>query len=279
MVQEFHVLRCFSCQSFQVQQEFGRGSGADCRRHVQKLNAMRGAMMEEEEHALSLWKQVEVDGQDEPEEHDQVTQTQVIQSQVSRWSKYLDTPEEAEPEEEEEEEEEDVLMDRQQLHGNNMTDRKRKRREGWTARRGQGSHTPEQSNWSSAMMKPVRPSAATRTTSLDHNGTSPPSKKSIDRPSKTSIDRPSKKTIDPPSVGAGSVSRWARFLSSDCQVKEGEEPSVSGRSQSVGGGASRSCISHAPPSDMPRPLLPVSSMFESGEEFSFDDEFLTAERM
>lgn len=29
-------------------QEFGRGSGADCRRHVQTLNAMRGAMMEEE---------------------------------------------------------------------------------------------------------------------------------------------------------------------------------------------------------------------------------------
>uniref|UniRef100_A0A3Q1EWG0 MRN complex-interacting protein N-terminal domain-containing protein n=1 Tax=Acanthochromis polyacanthus TaxID=80966 RepID=A0A3Q1EWG0_9TELE len=27
--------------------EYGRGSGADCRRHVQKLNAMRGAMMED----------------------------------------------------------------------------------------------------------------------------------------------------------------------------------------------------------------------------------------
>uniref|UniRef100_A0A3Q4AMC8 MRN complex-interacting protein N-terminal domain-containing protein n=1 Tax=Mola mola TaxID=94237 RepID=A0A3Q4AMC8_MOLML len=30
--------------------EFGQGSAADCRRHVQKLNAMRGAMMEEQEH-------------------------------------------------------------------------------------------------------------------------------------------------------------------------------------------------------------------------------------
>uniref|UniRef100_A0A3P9AIJ9 MRN complex-interacting protein N-terminal domain-containing protein n=1 Tax=Esox lucius TaxID=8010 RepID=A0A3P9AIJ9_ESOLU len=59
MVQEFHVLRCYSCQTYQVQQvkkskkwnckmcgekqsvlkEFGRGSGVDCRRHVQKLNA------------------------------------------------------------------------------------------------------------------------------------------------------------------------------------------------------------------------------------------------
>uniref|UniRef100_A0A3B3YLB1 MRN complex-interacting protein N-terminal domain-containing protein n=1 Tax=Poecilia mexicana TaxID=48701 RepID=A0A3B3YLB1_9TELE len=36
--------------------EFGRGSGADCRRHVQKLNAMRGAKMEEQEaHTWSLW--------------------------------------------------------------------------------------------------------------------------------------------------------------------------------------------------------------------------------
>uniref|UniRef100_A0A3B4BBA7 MRN complex-interacting protein N-terminal domain-containing protein n=1 Tax=Periophthalmus magnuspinnatus TaxID=409849 RepID=A0A3B4BBA7_9GOBI len=69
MVQQFHVLRCFSCEVFQVQQvkkvnkwscklcgqkqsvlkEFGRGSGADCRRHVQKLNAARGAKMEDEE--------------------------------------------------------------------------------------------------------------------------------------------------------------------------------------------------------------------------------------
>ncbi|MEQ2198716.1 hypothetical protein XENOCAPTIV_017136 [Xenoophorus captivus] len=76
MVQEFHVVRCFRCLSFQVQQvkkvkkwscklcgekqsllkEFGRGSGADCRRHVQKLNAMRGAMMEDhKDNTWSLW--------------------------------------------------------------------------------------------------------------------------------------------------------------------------------------------------------------------------------
>ncbi|KAK1903937.1 MRN complex-interacting protein [Dissostichus eleginoides] len=73
MGQEFLVLRCFTCQSFQVKKvnkwtcklcgekqsllkEFGRGSGADCRRHVQKLNAMRGAKMEDQEqHTLSLW--------------------------------------------------------------------------------------------------------------------------------------------------------------------------------------------------------------------------------
>ncbi|XP_037635598.1 MRN complex-interacting protein isoform X3 [Sebastes umbrosus] len=145
MVQEFHVLQCFSCQSFQVQQEFGRGSGADCRRHVQKLNATRGAKMEEQEHhTWSLWKQVEADGEDEPKEDDQVSQAQVSQAQgsQSRWSKYLGTPEEAEPEEDEEE---NVVMDRQQLRGNNMIDRNRKRKrvEGWTDAGGQDSWTPE----------------------------------------------------------------------------------------------------------------------------------------
>ncbi|XP_066267191.1 MRN complex-interacting protein-like isoform X2 [Branchiostoma lanceolatum] len=64
MVQEFHVIRCFSCETFQVHQvkkskkwncklcgakqsvrkEYGRGTGADCRRHVQKLNMMRGTL-------------------------------------------------------------------------------------------------------------------------------------------------------------------------------------------------------------------------------------------
>ncbi|XP_043925887.1 MRN complex-interacting protein [Protopterus annectens] len=62
MVQEFHVLRCFSCKTFQVHQVkkdkrwrcklcgekqsiikvYGEGTGADCRHHVQKLNMMQG---------------------------------------------------------------------------------------------------------------------------------------------------------------------------------------------------------------------------------------------
>ncbi|XP_076595087.1 MRN complex-interacting protein [Chaetodon auriga] len=275
MVQEFHVLRCFSCQTFQVQQvkkanrwtcklcgekqsllkEFGRGSGADCRRHVQKLNAMRGALMEEQEHNIQLLKmQVEEDGEPEKHRADQVTQTQ-----VSCWSKYLDAPEEAEPAEEEEER---VLTDEQQLHGNGVIDRKWKRGRGWTDGREDGQ-TPEQSNWSRLTKNPVRPSATTRPTSLNH--TSPPSKKSMNATS----------------VSGGSLTRWACFLRSDCQVnEEREEPSLSG-TQSVGGGASLFCndiIHQTPPPTQPRPLLPVSSMFESGEDFSFD-EFLTADKL
>uniref|UniRef100_A0A665TX25 MRN complex-interacting protein N-terminal domain-containing protein n=1 Tax=Echeneis naucrates TaxID=173247 RepID=A0A665TX25_ECHNA len=53
---------CKVCgQKQSLLKEFGRGSGADCRRHVQRLNAMRGAMIEEHE------KQVETVGE---EQHD-----------------------------------------------------------------------------------------------------------------------------------------------------------------------------------------------------------------
>ncbi|XP_054453136.1 MRN complex-interacting protein-like [Anoplopoma fimbria] len=333
MVQEFNVLRCFSCQSFQVQQvkkvtrwscklcgekqsllkEFGRGSGADCRRHVQKLNAMRGAMMEEQEHnTWSLWKQVEADREDVPEKQDQLRQTG-----SSRWSKYLDTPEEAEPEEEDEE---DVLMDffTQQLHDNSMIDRKRMKR--WTDGGGADSWTPEQTN--SLMMKPVKKTSLnhtsppsenhtrtrslnltsppsenhTRTRSLNHtrslnlsppsenhtrtrslNHTSPPSEnhtrtRSLNHtspPSENHTSPPRKKSLYSPSVSSGPVSRWACFLPSDCH--EGAGPSISGRGQSVGGAVSLSCddISQAPP--LTRSIHPVSSMFESGEDFSFED--------
>ncbi|XP_034038122.1 MRN complex-interacting protein [Thalassophryne amazonica] len=120
MVQEFHVVCCFCCQSFQVQQvkkvskwscvlcgqkqsvlkEFGRGSGDDCRRHVQKLNSRRGAMLEEQEQtAWSLWKQMESSGgggADDQQEGDDVTPEQGT-SQVSRWHKYLNVPQEVEP--------------------------------------------------------------------------------------------------------------------------------------------------------------------------------------
>ncbi|XP_069676650.1 uncharacterized protein [Periplaneta americana] len=69
MPQELHVLRCYSCQTFQVhivkksnkweckicgekqsiKKVYGRGSGKDCRLHVQKLNEMH---MKETEAAL-----------------------------------------------------------------------------------------------------------------------------------------------------------------------------------------------------------------------------------
>nr|XP_057913726.1 MRN complex-interacting protein [Doryrhamphus excisus] len=144
MSQEFHVVKCFSCLSFQVQQvkkvkkwtcklcgekqsllkEFGRGSGADCRRHVQKMNAMRGAMLEESD-TQSLWNQEDEAGNEE--RNDDQVRTQVGFTQVSRWSKYLDPPKE----------DDDVLTNIQRF------DRKRRRED-----EGDDSRTLEQTSFS-----------------------------------------------------------------------------------------------------------------------------------
>ncbi|PWA18681.1 hypothetical protein CCH79_00005492 [Gambusia affinis] len=201
MVQDFHVVRCFRCQSFQVQQvkkakkwscklcgekqsllkEFGCGSGADCRRHVQTLNAMRGAKMEEQE--------------------------------AQAWSlcKYLDAPEE-----EEEESEEEDLEGRNHLHGNQTISRKRHRPEELGGGRGDEGCPPVQ----------------LKRTAVTSSVTS--------------------------SAPSGSCSRW--FLSADSW---GAEHPLGGRSQPADTAAAK-----------PRPQLPVSSMFDSGEDFNFED-FLT----
>ncbi|KAM8909173.1 MRN complex-interacting protein isoform 2-T2 [Spinachia spinachia] len=190
MAQEFHVLRCYSCESFQVQQEFGRGTGADCRRHVQKLNTMRGAMMEEQEHnTCSSWKQVEAQRAGVPEEDYQIKGTG-----LSRWHKYLDTP--AEPEEEEED---DVSLDRDM--------RKRGRIKGGRL----DGCTPEQANSSS----------------LEHG--SPPRKRSVNALSES------------PAPVFTSDSQWEESVSDDII-----------------------CL------PLTRSLLPVSSMFESGDDFSIE---------
>ncbi|XP_060935746.1 MRN complex-interacting protein isoform X1 [Limanda limanda] len=222
MVQEFHVVQCFTCEKFQVQQvkkvttrwsckvcgekqsllkEFGRGSGADCRRHVQKLNAMMGAMVEEQE---SPWES-------EEEKNNQVT---VTQTQVSRWSKYMATPEEAELEEE------------QQLHGNNMTDRKRRA-------------SPEQ-----FCRNPEKPAART---------SSPPES-----------SRARSRSPNENKLSCGNISRGTCFLGCDSEVQESRDPVVNGVCRQVGGDIITSS----------RPLLPVSSLFETEDDFGFDnDEF------
>ncbi|XP_049588138.1 MRN complex-interacting protein isoform X2 [Syngnathus scovelli] len=132
MSQTFHVVKCFRCDCFQVQQvkkvkkwtcklcgvtqsllkEFGRGGAADCRRHVQKLNATRGAMLEERD-VRSLRKQPEGERSSEGQQDEQV------HPQVSRWSKYVATPED-------DDDDQDVLSkDMQCFPANTLTDRKR----------------------------------------------------------------------------------------------------------------------------------------------------------
>ncbi|XP_068134202.1 MRN complex-interacting protein isoform X2 [Hyperolius riggenbachi] len=110
MVQDFQVLRCFSCQTFQVHQVkkskkwacklcgekqsllkvYGQGCAGDCRHHVQKLNLLRGEV-EEAAHSTA-----ELSWQDEVSEKDSSdclgsaghSQPQTGAS-MSRWNKYL----------------------------------------------------------------------------------------------------------------------------------------------------------------------------------------------
>ncbi|KAM9377732.1 MRN complex-interacting protein [Pholidichthys leucotaenia] len=327
MVQEFQVLRCFRCRTFQVQQvkkvnkwscklcgekqsllkEFGRGSGADCRRHVQKLNAMRGAMVEEQDRrAQSLW-----------EEGDEEKLTQVNQSRGSRWSKYLDTPdEEAVPEEEESEG--SVSLERHERY--RRMNRKRKRSE--EQRGGRQVDTTEQgvNRREDAVLNAIeeetsmvsfskpncltlqRPSSTPRTPTTKTTMTT---SRSTPSPSRTS---------NSPTVSCGPASRWARFLIPDSQVTEEVEPSCGPKSRTtlsptrtssppsrtVNPSTETRCLEsrwarfvtpvtegvELPPcgwsqttcggADIikPQPMLPVSSMFDSGEDFNFDD-FLT----
>ncbi|KAI8510349.1 hypothetical protein Bbelb_112650 [Branchiostoma belcheri] len=109
MVQEFHVIRCFSCETFQVHQvkksnkwncklcgakqsvrkEYGRGSGADCRRHVQKLNMMRAT----QDSAPPASDDLEVSQQEWQESTEDSTDPQCDYTddgrKPSKWEKFV----------------------------------------------------------------------------------------------------------------------------------------------------------------------------------------------
>ncbi|XP_067240621.1 MRN complex-interacting protein isoform X2 [Chanodichthys erythropterus] len=145
MVQEFHVLRCFSCQTFQVQQvkkskkwackvcgekqslmkEFGRGAAVDCRRHVQKLNALRGRLQEVSSERLgSQWEQDD-EYENEDLDQDQMDKSEQEVAHVSRWSKYTDPSAEGPDEHEDEEEEQNVYTERQRFRSQGTRKRKK----------------------------------------------------------------------------------------------------------------------------------------------------------
>ncbi|XP_042837909.1 MRN complex-interacting protein isoform X2 [Panthera tigris] len=104
--QRFRVLRCYSCRAFQSHQEkkslkwtckacgekqsflrtYGEGSGADCRRHVQKLNLLQGQISEMS--LRSLEEPVNIDEEDNAEP--QQAEHEKPQSSENCWLKYLE---------------------------------------------------------------------------------------------------------------------------------------------------------------------------------------------
>ncbi|XP_008273202.2 MRN complex-interacting protein [Oryctolagus cuniculus] len=108
--QRFRVLRCCSCRLFQVHQlkkslkwtckscgekqsflrAYGEGSGADCRRHVQKLNLLQGQVSEMSLRSLGGFRSAseeEIGGHQQAENVNPQGQSQPSES---RWLKFLD---------------------------------------------------------------------------------------------------------------------------------------------------------------------------------------------
>ncbi|XP_039629981.1 MRN complex-interacting protein [Polypterus senegalus] len=113
MAQIFQVLRCFSCKTFQVhqvkkskkwscklcgenqslQKVYGQGTGADCRRHVQKLNKIQGESIMSSEFNERQQQEAFFESQS-PEDLNTVShKDKNIDSNASRWSKYLSSTE------------------------------------------------------------------------------------------------------------------------------------------------------------------------------------------
>ncbi|XP_033727064.1 uncharacterized protein LOC117316536 [Pecten maximus] len=139
MPQEFQVLRCYQCSTFQVHQVkkakkwsckmcgekqsvikvFGRGVAADCRRHVQKLNSLRGEIEQvtfESSPSYTSQEQSELS-------HQQMTEDN--NPSVDRWSRFV-TPYEEEGDAEDDENDDMFTTDMAELRQKQMT-RKRKR--------------------------------------------------------------------------------------------------------------------------------------------------------
>ncbi|XP_072256685.1 MRN complex-interacting protein [Pyxicephalus adspersus] len=141
MVQEFHVLRCFSCHTFQVHQVkkskkwacklcgekqslikvYGQGSGADCRHHVQKLNLLQGEVEQAANSNAGL------NSQNEENDSTQCSGTSQPHAEApqSCWIKYL---EEGGENSDEEEDGSLIYTDPEHFYPWNITSEVRKRK-------------------------------------------------------------------------------------------------------------------------------------------------------
>ncbi|XP_077073361.1 MRN complex-interacting protein [Siphateles boraxobius] len=259
MVQEFHVLRCFSCQTFQVQQvkksknwackvcgekqslvkEFGRGAAVDCRRHVQKLNALRGRLEDTHTHG----SQREQDDEDEEDVHegldrDQENTSQEVCHHVSRWSKYSAPTSECPDEEEEEEEDPHVYTETQRFRSQGTRKRKKvcgvkcssgpydvcEEQESWTGCSGFNTPDPHDRRFSSGSGDTTHlPSSRQAVYSSTHTHTveTPGYKPAV------AVSRPSVAPPAPARHRSEQDSRWDQFLRAVRDEEEEDEAHTS----------------------------------------------------
>ncbi|XP_078392873.1 MRN complex-interacting protein, partial [Cetorhinus maximus] len=121
-----------------LQKVYGQGSGADCRRHVQKLNMLQGERMQALETAACrsieepMGSDTGCNSQRFCTVSDQSLLTQTESPASSRWSVYLDQKPVEEASEDRGEDGEIVYMDRQQFQAGvrNASRERRKRKRG-----------------------------------------------------------------------------------------------------------------------------------------------------
>ncbi|KAF5918117.1 hypothetical protein HPG69_018458 [Diceros bicornis minor] len=84
------VLRCCSCRLFQAHQAYGEGSGADCRRHVQKLNLLQGQVSEMSLRSLEEPVNANEEENAGPQQAAHTSLQGKAQPSENRWMKYLE---------------------------------------------------------------------------------------------------------------------------------------------------------------------------------------------
>lgn len=111
MPQEFHVLQCYSCFTFQVHQVkkssnkwncklcgekqsikkvYGRGSGADCRRHVQNLNSLRQEADKIQTLSVCHYDNPELENKEQGLTTVPENQNRLPTYTESRWNQYIE---------------------------------------------------------------------------------------------------------------------------------------------------------------------------------------------
>ncbi|GAB1602394.1 hypothetical protein Ahia01_000518700 [Argonauta hians] len=167
MPQIFHVVRCCECETFQVQQvkkvrkwsckvcgqkqsllrEYGRGSGADCRRHVQKLNSLRQDIDHKKfEGHLAILCQPEMPQEqyndDDSQYHYDIHEDQLGNHDTSssnKWQKFLGSGADDEPFPENTEE--DIISN--SMFDNNRSYQNQRKYPKWSVPKSKGSRQPD----------------------------------------------------------------------------------------------------------------------------------------
>uniref|UniRef100_UPI00398E447A MRN complex-interacting protein isoform X2 n=1 Tax=Pristiophorus japonicus TaxID=55135 RepID=UPI00398E447A len=132
MAQRFQALRCCFCKTYQVQQVYGQGSGADCRQHVQKLNMVQCERMQAMEAAVWSIEESTCSNDGSDARGVSATSEQAERPASSRWSVYLDQRPVEEASEEQGGDREIVYTDRQQF----QADRRNSSQDGSKHKRG-----------------------------------------------------------------------------------------------------------------------------------------------